>query len=277
MERDDGGGNSTDGSAGEGDARGAQGHDRGSRFELRRTADGSRTLFDRAAGQTFHSERGARSETEHVFVRGSGVLERLRPNATVHVVEIGLGSGANLLATWQAARRVGALLAYRTVELRPPPVKVVRALDLAADLEDETMLKAWLAVLDALQPTTAALPSAYHSFDVANDLQLEVAIGNAASGPDGTPSTEAARILEPGWADAIYHDAFSRDATPELWSEPFLAACARALAPGGAWVSYSVAGDVRRRLEAAGLTVRKRPGPPGGKKEMLRAERSAGD
>ena len=242
-------------------------------LELRRTADGSRTLFDPAVGQTFHSERGARSETEHVFLRGSGLLDRLGAGRTLHVVEIGLGSGANLLATWQAARHAGAFLAYRAIERRPPPVDVVRSLGLEESLDESELLSAWLAVLDELRGPTGPADPAYRTFTPAGGLELGVALGDAAGGPGGAPSDAAARVLQPGWADAIYHDAFSRNASPELWSEAFLGACARALAPGGAWVSYSVAGDVRRRLVAAGLTVRKRPGPPGGKKEMLRADR----
>jgi tRNA U34 5-methylaminomethyl-2-thiouridine-forming methyltransferase MnmC len=33
--------------------------------------------------------------------------------------------------------------------------------------------------------------------------------------------------------------------------------------------NYSVKGDVRRALQKVGFTVEKRPGPPGGKREML--------
>lgn len=261
--------------------------------EVRTTADGSSTLFDPVAGQTYHSERGAHTETQHVFLRGSGLLEALHPGRTARVVEVGLGTGANLLASWDAARLAGARLHYRGLEVRPPAVEAVRTLHLGASLEHPDLLDLWLGILEELERATHAraehAPAAHarslhararssqeprwHTFTPSPDLHLEVALGDATLGPDGAPSGAAARALEADWAEAIYHDAFSRDATPRLWSAPFLTACARALAPGGAWVSYSVAGDVRRRLTAAGLIVRKQPGPPGGKREMLHARR----
>lgn len=250
--------------------------DDGNELEVRTTADGSRTLFDRSVGQTYHSDRGARTETLHVFLQGSGLLDRLRERATVCVVEVGLGTGANLLATWDAVRAAGAQLHYRALELRPPPVDVVRALHLDAELTHPTLAASWLDVLAELQrdhDPHAATPPEWHAFAPSGDLRLEVALGDATLGPDGGPSGAAARALAPAWAHALFHDAFSRDATPALWTAPFLSTCAEALAPGGAWVSYSVAGEVRRHLEAAGLVVEKRPGPAGGKREMLYAER----
>jgi tRNA U34 5-methylaminomethyl-2-thiouridine-forming methyltransferase MnmC len=241
-------------------------------LEVRTTGDGSRTLFDPSAGQTYHSDRGAWAETRHVFLEGSGVAERLRAGATVRVVEVGLGSGANLLASWDAARAAGARLHYRALERTPPPPGVVAALGLQSRLVDRSLLDAWLGILAVL---VEAPEPAWRAFHPADDLTLEVALGDAAAGPDGSPTGPAARALAPDWADAIYHDAFSRDVAPALWSQAFLSACARALAPGGAWVSYSVAGEVRRRLRAAGLDATKRPGPPGGKREMTRAVRPA--
>ena len=242
----------------------------GAPLEVRITADGSRTLFDARAGQTYHSDRGAWAETRHVFLEGSGVADRLRPGTTVRIVEVGLGTGANLLASWDAARTAGARLHYRALERTPPPPAVVAALGLEERLADPSLVDAWLEVLADLAEVRGPTGRAYRPAD---DLTLEVALGDAAAGPDGAPTGPAARVLEPGWADAIYHDAFSRDVSPTLWSQGFLRACARALAPGGAWVSYSVAGEVRRRLRAAGLNATKRPGPPGGKREMTRAVR----
>ena len=44
--------------------------------------------------------------------------------------------------------------------------------------------------------------------------------------------------------------------------------------PGATAATYSAAGHVRRTLAGAGLTVERRPGPPG-KRECLRAVRDA--
>jgi tRNA U34 5-methylaminomethyl-2-thiouridine-forming methyltransferase MnmC len=76
--------------------------------------------------------------------------------------------------------------------------------------------------------------------------------------------------------DAVYLDPFSPEVNPDPWRPAVLAALAARLAPGGALVSYSVRGSVRRALAAAGLDVRKVAGPAGGKREVLRARRPAG-
>lgn len=241
---------------------------------MRTTSDGSRTLYDPVAAQTYHSERGAWAETVHVFLGASGVAERLAAGRAAHVVEVGLGTGLNLLATLDAALAGGARLHYRALELRPPPLAVVRALAFGRRLRRPELADAWLDVLaDLLEHGRPGAVRRVPDPLLPPGTTLEVALGDATSDAAGAPSAAAAALLEPGWADAVYHDAFGADASPALWSDGFLGACARALAPGGAWVSYSVAGAARRRLAGHGLRVEKRPGPVGGKREMLVAVR----
>src|SRR6056297_701456 len=269
-------------------------------LELRSTADGSLTLYDPAVDQTFHSDRGAIAEARYVYLGASGAAERLAVGDALRVFEVGLGSGMNLLLTLDAAMSGGARLHYRALERRPPPAEQVRRMDLGRFLDRPELVEAWLEVLTDLRAREtwareararemhgreALGREAHHetgpeperrepslaSYELPGDALLEVALGNATAGAAGPPVGPATAAMEPGWADAWYHDAFSPSASPELWSEAFLSACARALAPGGVWVSYTVAGAVRRRLQAAGLVTAKLAGPPGGKREMCRA------
>jgi tRNA U34 5-methylaminomethyl-2-thiouridine-forming methyltransferase MnmC len=241
--------------------------------EVRVTDDGSRTLHDRAAGQTLHSGRGALAEARHVYLEASGVVARLAAGRATRLVEVGLGVGLNLLVTAEAAVAGGAPLNVRALDRRLPSASAVAAMEFGS-VVDPDLAGAWstrLAELRDARPDDAGTLRA----TLVPGVTLELALGDAAAGPQSAPSPAAARLLEPGWAHAVYHDAFSPSATPELWSDAFLGACARCLAPGGAWVSYTVAGVVRRRLEAHGLEPEKLPGPPGGKREMLRAVRPA--
>lgn len=155
-------------------------------------------------------------------------------------------------------------------------------MDLARFLDHPELVSAWLEVVSDLRERVAPHETgpgrsdlALASYELPGGAVLEVALGTAA-GPSGRPAGAAAAALASGWADVIYHDAFSPAASPELWSEAFLRACASALTPGGVWVSYTVAGAVRRRLTAAGLEPVKLAGPPGGKREMCRAVKSRG-
>ena len=248
---------------------------------LRPTDDGSATLWSDAARQTYHSGRGALTEARHVFLTGSGVAGRLAavdPPAAggddgrapaLTVLEVGLGTGLNLLLTLDAhaAADRPPPLVYRALELAPPDPATVDRLGYGAHLRAASPAPWRAALADLHARDVPAGPPTRHAFDLAPDVRLEVALG-PATGAGGGPHGAAAALLAPGSLDAIYHDAFSPDATPALWSDAFLTACAHALRPGGRWVSYTVAGAVRRRLAAAGLDVRKAPGPPGGKREM---------
>jgi tRNA U34 5-methylaminomethyl-2-thiouridine-forming methyltransferase MnmC len=250
--------------------------DRPARREVRTTADGSRTLFDVEAGQTLHSEHGAVREARHVYLEASGVAARLARGRPTRVLEVGLGAGLNLLISADAAVAGGAELRYRALDRRLPSAEEVATLDLGRALGDPGLASRWHELLRELrgQREDGAGPVVHGT--LAPGVALELALGEATAGPDAAPSEAAAALLQAGWAHAVYHDAFSPAATPELWSDVFLGACARCLAPGGVWVSYSVAGAVRRRLAGHGLRAEKRPGPPGGKREMLRAVRPRG-
>jgi tRNA U34 5-methylaminomethyl-2-thiouridine-forming methyltransferase MnmC len=246
------------------------------RREVRTTADGSRTLFDVDAGQTLHSEHGAASEARHVFLEASGASARLARGRPTRVLEVGLGVGLNLLVSADAARAGGTELHYRALDLRLPAPEEVAALELGRTVRDPDLASRWRELLEQLRGGRDGGTDAILRGTLAPGVRLELALGEATAGPDAAPSEAAAALLEPGWAHAVYHDAFSPAATPELWSDAFLGACARCLAPGGTWVSYSVAGAVRRRLAGHGLRPEKLPGPPGGKREMLRAVRPRG-
>lgn len=266
-----------------------QGHDEGppgphpsDHLRTERTADGSLTLRDGRIDQTYGSGHGALAEARHVFLGTGGVAERLSAGQATRVLEVGLGTGLNLLTTADAAVAGGASLQYRALETRPPPAHLLRELDYGRHLRHPELAEAWIRLRedmdgDLIRPygpagrAGASFPSAPHARRwtpppgaLARGVTLEVALGDASTAPT---------LEEPGWADAIYHDAFSPDAAPALWSEAFLTRLASALAPGGVLVSYSVKGEVRRRLAAAGLRVEKVPGPPGGKRETLRAFR----
>ena len=70
--------------------------------------------------------------------------------------------------------------------------------------------------------------------------------------------------------DAWFLDGFAPSKNPAMWSAETLAHVARLCAPNARAATYTVAGDVRRNLEAAGFAVAKMPGH-GRKKERLEA------
>jgi tRNA U34 5-methylaminomethyl-2-thiouridine-forming methyltransferase MnmC len=58
-----------------------------------------------------------------------------------------------------------------------------------------------------------------------------------------------------GQVDLIWHDAFSPQRCPQLWSVEFLGSLAELLADGGRWISFCSAAAVREGLRLANLNV----------------------
>ena len=73
--------------------------------------------------------------------------------------------------------------------------------------------------------------------------------------------------------DIIYFDAFAPEKQPEMWDQSLFCMLYEVLNEGGILTTYCAKGVVRRMLQTAGFTVERLPGPPGGKREILRATR----
>ena len=233
---------------------------------LRLTQDGSATLRSERYNQTFASERGALSEARHVYLTGSGVAQRLSQQVsgqvsgeqTVRVLEVGFGTGLNFFVTAAACltpkpANPAARLCYTALEQTLLDAATVRQLRYGKLLESE-FVEQYLVWRD----TTASDNSIFET----EQVRLTLLLGEAT-----------AQTLPAETFHTVYHDAFSPEVNPELWTENFLATLVATLQPGGTLVSYCVQGAVRRRLQALGLTVEKRPGPAGGKREVLFAQR----
>lgn len=206
---------------------------------------------------TYFSADGGLAETRTVFLAGCGLPDRWAGHDLFTVAELGLGTGLNLLATWdlwRQSRRAGAVLHYVAVEgflLDAADAARVRA----AAAPDLTALSDRLTALWPVR--TAGLQRIWLDDD---GLALTMAIGPAAG-------------LLPALglsADAWFLDGFAPSRNPDLWSPDVLGAVARLSAPGARAATYSVAGSVRRGLAAAGFEVRRAPGF-GRKRERLEA------
>jgi tRNA U34 5-methylaminomethyl-2-thiouridine-forming methyltransferase MnmC len=255
------------------------------------TGDGSPALWSPRYGQAFRSLRGAHAEARHVFAEGSGAAARLASGSATRVLEVGLGAATNLACTASAAIAAGAPLHYRAWEPEPLPAAALRLAGLDA-IAPAPFVAALLAARDgwgAVAPGDVrrwcfatvefelVVAPIDRLLDAAFTADVERRLRPADEAANATPASSdavgaSARTADAPY-DAIYLDPFSPEVNPDAWRPEVLTALAERLAPGGALVSYSVRGSVRRGLADAGLHVRKIGGPTGGKREVLHARR----
>lgn len=201
----------------------------------------------------YHSRDGGLAETRHVFLAGNGLPRAWQGRATFAIGELGFGTGLNFLAAWDLWRRTkppAARLHYVAVEGYPLT---------PAELAD--CLAPWPEVAPLAHALARAYPSpqrGFHRAFPADDVCLTLLFGEAG---DMLAQLEAE-------IDAWFLDGFAPDRNPEMWRDAVFAEMARLSRPGASLATYSVAGRVRRGLDAAGFDVARAPGF-GAKREML--------
>ena len=199
------------------------------------TADGSPTLFVPALDEHYHSVKGARTESVHIFI-DMGL--RACPLPAPRVLEVGFGTGLNALLTWDEAERTGRPVRYTTLELYPLSV-------------DEALALGYEGAAGRLR--------ALHEAEWEMPVELSPHFTLRKCRADFTTCSLPAAAF-----DLVYFDAFAPDKQPAMWSEERFATLFAALSPGGILTTYCAKGEVRRRLQRAGFTVERLPGPPGG-------------
>ncbi len=210
--------------------------------------------ISRAYGDIYFSREDGAAETDYVFIEGCGLPDAFEGRARLQTAELGFGLGlttARLLAAWARAARRPAL-AIASFEIAPAPIEAMAR-----------ALAPWPGVGDFVERLAPAWPprsgrNRYRLVDGDAPAVLELFVGDA-------------NRLVPAWdgaADAWFLDGFSPAKNPELWRAALLEAVFAKTAPGGVFATYAAAGRVRRRLEAAGFEVTRRPGF-GRKREML--------
>ena len=213
------------------------------------TDDGSKTLYSEQYKQTFHSNKGALAESRHVFLETSGVADSLRLGQATKVLEVGFGTGFNFFLTADLALEQGVELEYVALEQNLLDAATINSLGYHDYLVNKNLLNSFL---EYRQNITG-------DFEY-EGIRLELKLANALR-----------QNLAANYFDAIYQDAFSPEENPELWSTEFLAKLKNSLKPGGKLSTYSVKGEIRRKLIALGFKVQKLPGPKNGKREILLA------
>lgn len=207
------------------------------------TDDGSNTLYVPSLDEHYHSTKGAKTESKHIFIK-EGLLHRNKNR--IKVLEIGFGTGLNAYETLCATNQFDLEVEFHTLELYPLNWADVQDLEYSRSDEYKTLITSkWnkeYSITDRFKITK-------HHFDF---TQLEL-------------------FDKEENFDVVYFDAFAPEKQPEMWSQELFNKLYVLLSMGGILTTYCAKGNVRRMLLACGFKVERIPGPPGGKREILRA------
>lgn len=211
---------------------------------IEHTEDGSATLFVPELNEHYHSMKGARTESQHIFI-DMGLKTSSVPNP--HVLEIGFGTGLNALLTLEMAQQEKRHVYYTGIEINP------------LDWEE----------VDALGYSDSPLFRKLH--DAPWDEEVEISPYFTLWKIKGDANT----VIYGYTPDLVYFDAFAPEKQPDLWNERLFRSLYICMNDGGILTTYCAKGVIRRMLQAIGFRVERLPGPPDGKREILRAVKEA--
>ena len=207
---------------------------------IERTEDGSATLYVPELQEHYHSVKGARTESQHIFV-DMGL--KASQAAVPQILEVGFGTGLNALLTLEETERSERHVCYTGIELYP---------------------LTW----DEVEPLHY---SDNPLFRTLHELPWEETVEVTPHFTLRKKQMDVRTLSETATYDVVYMDAFAPEKQPEMWDEALLGRLYQSLRPGGILTTYCAKGVVRRLLQAIGFRVERLPGPPGGKREILRA------
>ena len=196
------------------------------------TGDGSITFFSDDWKEHYHTKTGARLEAENKFVAPSALTERLR-RGNVQLLDVCFGLGNNSLAAASAARGSGSRLNITALEMDRRIVRAAAAhfIPLESDPVD------WKNILRRLLEDGQS--------SIVN-CQFSMHWGDARRLVQNLPAE--------GF-DIIFHDPFSSQHCPELWTVEFFQQLFRVMKADGILLTYSSALPVRGALMEAGFVL----------------------
>jgi tRNA U34 5-methylaminomethyl-2-thiouridine-forming methyltransferase MnmC len=214
-------------------------------LEIKKTGDGSHTIFVPELDEHYHSIYGAVTESEFIYINCGLNYCTVNP---VRIFETGFGTGLNALLTAERCDAGERDVFYTTIEKYPLPVKITDSLN-HRDFVSPEGRKLFDLIHSCEWGVPKKITKHFTLLKLYNDMISAEINGNF---------------------DLIYFDAFGPDKQPEMWTPEIFRKIYGITASNGILVTYSVKGEVKRGLRANGFKVFLLPGPEG-KRHILRA------
>ncbi|HOY11725.1 MAG TPA: tRNA (5-methylaminomethyl-2-thiouridine)(34)-methyltransferase MnmD [Saprospiraceae bacterium] len=208
--------------------------------------DGSHTLFSEQFQVTYHSHHGSLQESNTIFINAGLRYLMEKGYESIHIFEMGFGSGLNALLSYLFGKEVVIEINYTGIEAYPIDLETAQKLNYAEILGLDTKAK---KVFDEMHRL---------AFFTEDSFQFNKII-------DRIEDTNIQTKF-----DVVFYDAFSPEIQTNLWEAELMSKMYDALNPGGILVTYCAKGAFKRALKSCGFIVEALPGPKG-KREITRA------
>ncbi len=206
------------------------------------TADKSPTLYLEEIDEHYHSINGALQESMHVFINAG--LNQISKN-NINILEIGLGTGLNVILTYNEIKNSNKNVFYKGIEKYPLKNEIIEQLQKETIFNSDTFLK-------------------IHNSNWEEEINIS---GNFILQKQKIDLINFQATKE---YDLIYFDAFAPNKQPKLWTTKVFLKLYEATKKDGILVTYSAKGIVKEALRNAGFEVKRLKGPAG-KRHMVRA------
>ena len=215
------------------------------------TKDGSNSIYLPQMDEHYHSINGSIAESEHIFIQ-TGLAEVYKSLDSISILEIGMGTGLNVLTSYEFQRKNDLTINYWGVEAFPLDWDLLQDLNYSNFLVSEESSQIFKKIHDLPWNASAQLADRF----TLNKIEAKIH-----------------EIELPIYFDLVYFDAFAPVKQEDMWTGEIFKKIYDSMNNGGVLVTYCVKGVVRRRLQSIGFEIEKLPGPIGGKREILRARK----
>ncbi len=222
--------------------------------KLVETRDGSHTVYSSRFDQHYHNPNGAIAESRYVFFEKTGLLNNLNNRDQLTILEVGFGTGLNLLLLMDYCLNQDSptKIDYYSVEGFPLSPEVAKDFNYSEYLSHPNLT-------NQIGTIFGNLSGGMNHFEITENLTLHLFYGMFEDFKSDNLQ-----------ANYIFHDAFSPDANPDLWSGEVFQKLKQLSANDAMLSTYSAASSAQGALAWAGWKVAKTRGALG-KREMILA------
>ncbi len=216
-------------------------------LRILKTSDGSHTIFDSDFNETYHSIHGAIQESNHVFIQ-QGLDYSLKKKNKINILEVGFGTGLNLLLSIKHILHKKISVNYQALEPFPLDKKIICKINYPNILGKE---------LDSVFEKIHNLKYS-RNIDLLKNFIFKRHLKTIQNYDSNYKF------------DVVYFDAFSPSKQPDIWSVENFIKLHNMMKDNSIIVTYCVSRIFKNVLRKAGFKYDILKGPPG-KKEMIRA------